>query len=53
MADTFINCKKYLKDDYNAFIVVNDKHNIYPIIFEIAGMKIVNKWKNKQRIKEI
>ncbi|MCL2019305.1 MAG: site-specific DNA-methyltransferase [Oscillospiraceae bacterium] len=36
------NCKKYLAADYNIFLVANDKHNLYPIISEKAGMSIVN-----------
>lgn len=39
------NCKKYMKKDYNVFLVANDKYNLYPRIAEIAGMKIVNKYK--------
>jgi DNA modification methylase len=39
------NCKKYLVDDYEIFLVANDKHNMYPIIAENAGMKIVNRFK--------
>jgi hypothetical protein len=26
------NCKKYLKEDYNVFLVANDKYNLYPEI---------------------
>ena len=36
------NCKKYLKGDYNVFLVANDKYNLYPQIAEKSGMKIVN-----------
>ncbi len=39
------NAKKYLQDDYDIFLVANDKHNIYPTIAEKAGMKIVNQYK--------
>ena len=39
------NCKKYLKDDYNIFLVANDKYNLYPEIAEKSGMKIVNQFK--------
>ncbi len=39
------NCKKYLVDDYNVFLVANDKYNIYPVIAENAGMQIVNQYK--------
>ncbi len=39
------NCKKYLKKDYNVFLVANDKYNLYPKIAELAGMKIINQYK--------
>lgn len=39
------NNKKYFKEDYNVFLVANDKYNLYPQIAEKAGMKIVNQFK--------
>lgn len=39
------NCKKYLKDDYNVFLVANDKYNLYPQIAEKSGIKIVNQFR--------
>ena len=39
------NSKKYLKKDYNVFLVANDKYNLYPKIAQLAGMKIVNQFK--------
>ncbi len=45
VAAVFKNCKKYLADDYDVFIVANDKHNMYPTIAEIAGMDIINQHK--------
>lgn len=39
------NCKKYLVEDYDIFLVANDKYNMYPTISENAGMKIVNQYK--------
>ncbi|MBK9250217.1 MAG: site-specific DNA-methyltransferase [Ignavibacteria bacterium] len=39
------NCKQYLADDYNVFLVSNDKFNLYPTIAENVGMKIVNQFK--------
>jgi hypothetical protein len=45
ISQVLINCKKYLIDDYNVFLVANDKYNLYPIIAEKAGMKIVNQFK--------
>jgi hypothetical protein len=45
ISDVLNNCKKYLIDDYNVFLVANDKHNIYTIIAKNSGMKIVNQFK--------
>jgi len=39
------NCKKYLDDDYDVFLVANDKWDLYPKIAEKSGMKIVQKFK--------
>lgn len=39
------NCKKYLKDDYDVFLVANDINNLYPVIADKAGMKIINRFK--------
>jgi hypothetical protein len=39
------NCKKYFRDDYNVFLVANDKYNLYPQIAQKAGMKIVNQFR--------
>lgn len=45
ISQVLINCKQYFADDYNVFLVANDKFNIYPTIAENAKMKIVNKFK--------
>ncbi len=37
--------KQFLADDYHVFLVANDKFNLYPLIAEQAGMKIVNRFK--------
>jgi len=39
------NCKKFMVDDYDVFLVANDKYNIYPTIAEKAGMQIVERFK--------
>jgi hypothetical protein len=39
------NCKRFMVKDYDVFFVANDKYNMYPIIAENAGMKIVNQFK--------
>ena len=45
IADVLINSKRFLADDYDIFLVANDKNNLYPRIAELAGMKIVNQHK--------
>ncbi len=45
VAEVFKNCKRFLDDDYDVFIVANDKFDMYPAIAEIAGMNIVNQHK--------
>jgi len=45
IAEVLINCKKYLQDNYDIFLVANDKFNLYPKIAELAGMTIVNEFK--------
>jgi len=39
------NTKRFLADDYDIFLVANDKNNLYPQIAELAGMQIVNQHK--------
>jgi hypothetical protein len=44
ITDVLLNCKKYLADNYDVFLVANDKYNMYPAIAENAGMRIVNRF---------
>ncbi|MDR1492499.1 MAG: site-specific DNA-methyltransferase [Planctomycetaceae bacterium] len=45
ISDVLNNCKRFLTDDYNVFLVANDKYNMYPTIAENAGMQIVNQFR--------
>jgi len=45
IVDVLNNCKLYLKENYNVFLVANDKYTLYPVIAEQAGMKIINQFK--------
>ena len=45
IAEVLLNSKKYLKEDYDVFLVANDKYGLYPKIAEMAGMQIVNQYK--------
>jgi hypothetical protein len=44
ISDVLNNCKRFLVDDYDIFLVANDKFNMYPTIAEKAGMQIVNRF---------
>lgn len=39
------NCKDYLVDDYDIFLVANDKYSLYPQIAENANMIIINEFR--------
>ncbi|MDD4310364.1 MAG: DNA methyltransferase [Candidatus Cloacimonetes bacterium] len=45
IVDVLTNCKRFLAEDYDVFLVANDKYNLYPTIASGAGMKIVNQYK--------
>lgn len=45
IAEVLNNCKRFLVEDYDVFLVANDRNNLYPLIAEKAGMKIVNQFK--------
>jgi hypothetical protein len=44
ISDVLNNCKRYLTNDYDAFLVANDKFGLYPVIAENAGMQIVDSY---------
>jgi hypothetical protein len=45
IADVLNNCSKFLADDFDVFLVANDKWNLYPAIAKQAGMRIVNQFR--------
>ncbi|NQU04697.1 MAG: site-specific DNA-methyltransferase [Calditrichaeota bacterium] len=45
IAEVLMNSKKYFQADYDVLLVANDKYNLYPKIADLAGMRIVNKYK--------
>ena len=45
IAEVLLNCKKYLQENYDIFLVANDKYNLYPKIAALADMEIVNRFK--------
>jgi len=45
ISQVLTNISKFVKDDGYFFIVANDKYNLYPLIAEKSGLKIVDKFK--------
>ncbi len=45
ISQVLLNCKKFMREDFDVFLVANDKHSLYPSIAEKSGMKIVNQFK--------
>jgi len=45
ISDVLLHCKKFMTEDYDVFLVANDKYNVYPTIAENATMQIVNQFK--------
>ena len=45
IAEVLTNSKRFLADDYDVFLVANDKYGLYSEIAERAGMRIVNQYK--------
>ncbi len=45
ISDVLNNCKQFLKQNYDVFLVANDKYGLYPKIAELSNMKIVNEYK--------
>ncbi|AFN74786.1 DNA methylase N-4/N-6 domain protein [Melioribacter roseus P3M-2] len=45
IASVLINSKKYLANNFSIFLVANDKYNLYPVIANKSGLKIVQQFK--------
>lgn len=45
ISSVLLNCRKFLTDNFDVFLVANDKYNLYPEIAIKSGMKIVNQHK--------
>lgn len=45
ISEVLLNCKKYMVDNFDIFLVANDKFNLYPKIAKQVGMHIVNQFK--------
>jgi hypothetical protein len=45
ISEALNNCRRFLVDDFDVFLVANDKYNIYPIIAEKSNMKITKQYR--------
>ena len=45
IADVLVNCRPAMRDDFDVFLVANDKFGLYPIIAEQAGLDIVKEYR--------
>ncbi len=45
ISQVLINSKKFLANNFDVFLVANDKWSLYPQIAENAGMRIINQYK--------
>ena len=45
ISEVLTNSKRFLADDFDIFLVANDKFNLYPTIAKKADLKIVNEFK--------
>lgn len=45
ISSVLLNCKRFLTNNFDVFLVANDKYNLYPEIAKKSGMKIVNQFK--------
>lgn len=45
ISNVLLNCRKFLADNFDVFLVANDKYDLYPEIAIKSGMKIVNQYK--------
>lgn len=44
-ASVLANCRQFMADHFDVFLVANDKYGLYPKIAEKSGMTIVNQFK--------
>jgi hypothetical protein len=45
ISEVLNNCRPFLVDEFDIFLVANDKYNLYPLIAEKAGMRILRRYK--------
>lgn len=45
ISQVLLNCRRFLSDNFDVFLVANDKYNLYPKIADNSKMQIVNQFK--------
>lgn len=45
ISEVLNNCRPFLVDGFDIFLVANDKYNLYPLIAEKSGMRIIKRYK--------
>ena len=45
IVDVLVNCRRFMREDWDVFLVANDKFGLYPRIAEQAGMEIVKEYR--------
>jgi len=45
ISEVLNNCRPFLVDDFDIFLVANDKYNLYPLIAERSGTRIIKRYK--------
>ena len=45
ISEVLNNCRPFLVDEFDIFLVANDKYNLYPLIAEKSGMRILKRYK--------
>ena len=45
IAKVLVNCRRFLCDDFDVFLVANDKYDLYPQIAEASDLRIVHQYR--------
>jgi len=45
IVDVLVHSRKFMVDDFDVYLVANDKFNLYPQIARLADMKVANEYK--------
>lgn len=45
ISEVLLNCRRFLAEDANVFLVANDKHDLYPVIAEKSGLSVIQQFR--------